>query len=241
MMLGLHAPDEGTLTVLGLDPTHVGPEVRSRLGYSPEHHEVPPDVRAVDFVRHLGEVHGLPHREATNRASDVLWLVGLGEERFRPLGTMSTGQRQRVKLAQALVHDPALLLLDEPTDGLDPVQRDDMLPIIRRIDTTFGIDVVLSSHLLEEVERICDAAVILRDGRVVTAWWSTSTAARRRRGPWPRCSWPEGPTSSARPAASWSGRARHWGPTPMPRPCSTSCAMPWSTPAPASGAWARGP
>lgn len=167
MMLGLHAPDEGTLTVLGLDPTHVGPEVRSRLGYSPEHHEVPPDVRAVDFVRHLGEVHGLPHREATNRASDVLWLVGLGEERFRPLGTMSTGQRQRVKLAQALVHDPALLLLDEPTDGLDPVQRDDMLALIRRIGTTFGIDVVLSSHLLEEVERICDAAVILRDGRVV--------------------------------------------------------------------------
>jgi ABC-2 type transport system ATP-binding protein len=96
-------------------------------------------------------------------------MVGLGEERFRPVGTMSTGQRQRVKLAQAIAHDPQLVLLDEPTDGLDPVQRDDMLALIRRIGAEFGINVLLSSHLLEEVERTCDAAVILANGEVVTS------------------------------------------------------------------------
>jgi ABC-2 type transport system ATP-binding protein len=169
LMLGLHKPDGGSLEVLGLDPTRAGAAVRSRIGYAPEHHRLPPDTRAHDFVRHIAQVHGLPKRDATNRASDALWSVGLGEERFRPIGTMSTGQRQRVKLAQAIAHDPDLVLLDEPTDGLDPVQRDDMLALIRRIGTEFGIHVVVSSHLLEEVERICDAAVILREGQVVAS------------------------------------------------------------------------
>ncbi|MCD9623717.1 ABC transporter ATP-binding protein [Rhabdothermincola salaria] len=169
LLLGLHRPDDGRLRVLGLDPTVAGPAVRARIGYSPEHHLLPPDTRAHDLVRHLAEIHGLPHREATARASDALWQVGLGEERFRPVGTMSTGQRQRVKLAQAIAHDPALVLLDEPTDGLDPVQRDEMLALIRRVGTEFGIHVVISSHLLEEVERTCDAAVILRAGQVVAA------------------------------------------------------------------------
>ena len=169
LMLGLHRPDDGTLRVLGLDPTKAGSTVRARIGYSPEHHRLPPDTRAHDFVRHIAQVHGLPRRDATNRASDALWSVGLGEERYRPIGTMSTGQRQRVKLAQAIAHDPDLVLLDEPTDGLDPVQREDMLALIRRIGTEFGIHVVVSSHLLEEVERICDAAVILREGRVVAS------------------------------------------------------------------------
>ncbi len=166
MILGLHRADSGELEVFGLDPSTAGPEVRALLGYSPEHHTLPPDVRAHDLVRHIAELHGLPHRDATNRASDALWAVGLGEERFRPIGTMSTGQRQRVKLAQAIAHDPQLVLLDEPTDGLDPVQRDQMLELIRRCGTEFGIDVLLSSHLLEEVERVCDAVVILRDGVV---------------------------------------------------------------------------
>jgi ABC-2 type transport system ATP-binding protein len=169
LVLGLHHATEGRVSVLGLDPTHAGPDIRARVGYSPEHHTLPPDTRAHDLVRHIAEVHGLPFRDATSRASDALWQVGLGEERFRPIGTMSTGQRQRVKLAQAIAHDPALVLLDEPTDGLDPVQRDDMLALIRRVGTEFGIDIVLSSHLLEEVERICDGAVILREGRVVAA------------------------------------------------------------------------
>jgi ABC-2 type transport system ATP-binding protein len=167
MILGLHRPDAGRLEVFGLDPATAGPAVRARLGYSPEHHTLPPDVRANDLVRHIAEVHGLPARDATNRASDALWAVGLGEERFRPIGTMSTGQRQRVKLAQAIAHDPKLVLLDEPTDGLDPVQRDQMLELIRRCGTEFGIDVLLSSHLLEEVERVCDSVVILGDGKVV--------------------------------------------------------------------------
>jgi len=166
MILGLHRADAGELAVFGLDPSTAGPEVRALLGYSPEHHTLPPDVRAHDLVRHIAELHGLPHRDATNRASDALWAVGLGEERFRPIGTMSTGQRQRVKLAQAIAHDPRLVLLDEPTDGLDPVQRDQMLELIRRCGTEFGIDVLLSSHLLEEVERVCDSVVILRDGVV---------------------------------------------------------------------------
>ena len=167
MLLGLHRPDEGALQVFGLDPMTAGAAVRERLGYSPEHHVLPSDVQAFDLVRHIAELHGLPRRDATNRASDALYAVGLGEERFRPIGTMSTGQKQRVKLAQAIAHDPQLVLLDEPTDGLDPMQRDQMLELIRRCALEFGIDVLLSSHLLEEVERVCDAVVILGGGHVV--------------------------------------------------------------------------
>ena len=122
---------------------------------------------ASDFVKHMAEVRGMPRGEARGRASDALWLVGLGEERSRALGTMSTGQRQRVKLAQAIASGPALLLLDEPTDGLDPVQRDEMLSLIRQVSREYGIDVVLSSHLLEEVERICDHIVALDAGQLV--------------------------------------------------------------------------
>lgn len=169
MILGLHRPDQGQLTVLGRDPSTAGPEIRARIGYSPEHHVLPPDLRAHDLVSHIARVHGLPRREATTRASDALWLVGLGEERYRAIGTMSTGQRQRVKLAQAIAHDPTLVLLDEPTDGLDPVQRDEVLALIRRIGTEFGIHIVLSSHLLDEIERICDSVVILGDGGVRTS------------------------------------------------------------------------
>jgi ABC-2 type transport system ATP-binding protein len=118
-------------------------------------------------VRHLAELHGLPRREATSRASDALWEVGLGEERFRPVGTMSTGQRQRVKLAQAIVHDPELLLLDEPTNGLDPSQREDMLGLIEHVGVDLGMHVIVSSHLLDEVERVSASVVILESGRVV--------------------------------------------------------------------------
>jgi ABC-2 type transport system ATP-binding protein len=169
LALGLTHPDDGRLEVLGLDPVSAGPEVRAVIGYSPEHHALPPDVRAYDHVAHLAEIHGLPRRAAAARASDALYQVGLGEERFRPVGTMSTGQKQRVKLAAALAHDPSLVLLDEPTDGLDPVQRDDMLGLIRRVGTEFGINVLLSSHLLDEVERVCDSAVILANGLVAAA------------------------------------------------------------------------
>ena len=166
LLLGLYGRDGGTLSVLDIDPAHSGPELRLRIGYAPEHHNLPPDMHAADFVRHIALLHGIPRNVSTERASDALWQVGLGEERFRPIGTMSTGQRQRVKLAQAIVHDPALVMLDEPTDGLDPVQRDDMLRLIRRISSEFGIDMLLSSHHLEEVERVCDSVVILAGGVV---------------------------------------------------------------------------
>ena len=179
LVLGLRSRDGGELTVLGKDPATAGIEVRSRVGYAPEHHDLPTELAANDFVRHLAEMHLLPRRAAVQRANDALWLVGLGEERFRPVGDMSTGQRQRVKLASAIAHDPELVLLDEPTDGLDPMQRTEMLALIRRIGTEFGARILVSSHHLEEVERICDAVVIVEGGEVVHA----GTLDELRRGP----------------------------------------------------------
>ena len=167
ILLGLRRATAGSSEVLGLDPVTRGAELRALVGYGPERNVLPEDMPASDFVKHLAEVRGMPKDEARGRASDALWLVGLGEERFRALGTMSTGQRQRVKLAQAVAADPSLVFLDEPTDGLDPVQRDEMLTLIRQISGEYGIDVLLSSHLLEEVERICDNVVALDAGRLV--------------------------------------------------------------------------
>ena len=164
MVLGFHRAEAGHLSVLGLDPWTAGPDVRARIGYAAEHEALPPDVRAHDFVRHVAELHGIPKRQAIARASDALFEVGLGEERFRALGTMSTGQKQRVKLAQAIVHDPELVLLDEPTNGLDPMQRDQLLSLVRRCGSELGLNVVLSSHLLDEVERTCDRVVIIANG-----------------------------------------------------------------------------
>src|SRR6266850_2422325 len=146
-----------------MDPMKAGWKLRQRIGYAPEDDRFPPDVKANELVRHFAEMRGIPHRSAVVRASEVLFEVGLGEERFRPIGTMSTGQRQRVKLAQALVHDPELVLLDEPTNGLDPGQREDMLAELRQIAGTFGINILLASHLLGEVRGTCDAAVVLKD------------------------------------------------------------------------------
>jgi ABC-2 type transport system ATP-binding protein len=179
VVLGLRSRDGGDLTVLGRDPATAGIETRARIGYAPEHHDLPAELAATDLVRHLAEMHLLPRRAAVQRANDALWLVGLGEERFRPVGTMSTGQRQRVKLASAIAHDPELVLLDEPTDGLDPMQRTEMLDLIRRIGTEFGMQILVSSHHLEEVERICDSVVIVEGGEVVHA----GTLADVRRGP----------------------------------------------------------
>jgi len=179
LVLGLRSRNDGELVVLGRDPQSAGIEVRARIGYAPEHHDLPAELAASDFVRHIAEMHLLPRRAAVQRANDALWLVGLGEERFRSVGTMSTGQRQRVKLASAIAHDPELVLLDEPTDGLDPMQRTEMLALIRRIGTEFGMHILLSSHHLEEAERICDAVVIVEGGEVVHA----GTLADLRRGP----------------------------------------------------------
>jgi ABC-2 type transport system ATP-binding protein len=176
LALGLLKPTAGSISVLGLDPDAHGPELRAQIGYGPERNVFPDDLRAYDFVRHLAEVKGLPRDEARSRASDSLYLVGLGEERFRALGTMSTGQRQRVKLAQAIAADPRLIVLDEPTDGLDPVQRDEMLNIIVQVNRNFGIDVMLSSHVLEEVERVCDHVVALSEGRLIAQGAMTDLA-----------------------------------------------------------------
>lgn len=166
-LLGLRPPTSGSATVLGLDPRSQGAALRAQVGFAPERDVLPDEMRAVDFVRHLAQVRGLPRSEARTRASDSLWLVGLGEERTRTLGTMSTGQRQRVKLAQAVASDPQLVLLDEPTSGLDPTQRTEMLTLIGEISNEHSVNVVLSSHLLEEVERVCDHIVALDAGRLV--------------------------------------------------------------------------
>jgi ABC-2 type transport system ATP-binding protein len=169
IMLGLLAPTSGSVRVFGLDPTVEPDKVRARVGYMPEHECLPPDVSAAEFVTHLGRISGLPRTAARERASEALRHVGLYEERYRQIGGYSTGMKQRVKLAQALVHDPDLLLLDEPTNGLDPAGRDAMLALIHRIGNEFGISVVVCSHLLGEVERICDSLIAIEAGHLLRA------------------------------------------------------------------------
>ncbi len=169
ILLGLLAPTSGETRVFDLDPTTDTDRVRARVGYMPEHDCLPPDVSAAEFVTHLGRISGLPRTAARERASEALRHVGLYEERYRQIGGYSTGMKQRVKLAQALVHDPDLLLLDEPTNGLDPAGRDAMLALVHRIGNEFGISVVVCSHLLGEVERICDSLVAIEGGRLLRA------------------------------------------------------------------------
>ena len=147
----------------------------------PEHDCLPPDVSATELVVHMARMSGLPMTSARERAADTLRHVGLYEERYRPIGTYSTGMKQRVKLAQALVHDPRLVLLDEPTNGLDPAGRDDMLALIRTIGTVFGISVLVTSHLMGELERVCDHVVVIDGGRLLrSAATSEVTAATQR-------------------------------------------------------------
>ncbi|HZB34297.1 MAG TPA: ABC transporter ATP-binding protein [Streptosporangiaceae bacterium] len=167
ILLGLLAPTGGEATVLGLDIAGDGGQIRERVGYMPEHDCLPPDMPATEFVVHMARMSGLPATAARERAADTLRHVGLYEERYRPIGGYSTGMRQRVKLAQALVHDPQLVFLDEPTNGLDPAGRDEMLGLIRRIGAEFGISVLVTSHLLGELERICDHVVIIDGGRLL--------------------------------------------------------------------------
>src|SRR2546430_2470906 len=169
ILLGLIDPTAGGVRVLGLDPTREADAVRGRVGYMPEHDCLPPDLVAAEFVTHMARMSGLPRTSARERASEALRHVGLYEERYRQIGGYSTGMKQRVKLAQALVHDPDLLLLDEPTNGLDPAGRDAMLTLIYRIGTEFNISVVVCSHLLGEVERICDSLVAIDGGKLLRA------------------------------------------------------------------------
>jgi ABC-2 type transport system ATP-binding protein len=167
ILLGLLPATSGSARVLGLDVSTQGTEIRSLVGYMPEHDCLPADVSASDLVVHLGQMSGLPYPAARERAADVLRHVGLAEERYRPIGGYSTGMKQRAKLAQALAHDPKLVLLDEPTNGLDPSSRDDMLSLVRKIGTEFGIAVLVTSHLLGELERISDHVVVLDSGQLL--------------------------------------------------------------------------
>jgi len=165
-LLGFLRPDRGTLLAFGLDPGAHPLEVRRRIGYLPEADCHVPGMTAAAYVAFAGELSGLPRDEAISRAHEVLYYVGLGEARYRNVDTYSTGMKQRVKLAQALVHDPDLLLLDEPTNGLDPQGREDMLTLVADVATHRQMSLVLCSHLLRDVERVCERVIVLNQGVV---------------------------------------------------------------------------
>ncbi|MFN9086545.1 MAG: ABC transporter ATP-binding protein [Gemmatimonadaceae bacterium] len=167
--LGLVEPTSGTAALAGHDVCTERDAIRALVGYMPEHDCLPPEMSAAEFVTFMARCSGLPANAARERAAEVLRHVGLFEERYRPMGGYSTGMGQRVKLAQALVHDPRLLILDEPTNGLDPAGRDDMLALIERTGREFGMSVLVSSHLLGELERIAERIVLIEAGRLVRA------------------------------------------------------------------------
>jgi ABC-2 type transport system ATP-binding protein len=165
-LLGFLKPETGTMSVLGLDVARSPLEIRARLGYMPESDAHIPGMNAVSFVAYCGELAGLPTADAMQRAHEVLYYVGLGEARYRNLETYSTGMKQRIKLAQALVHDPDLLFLDEPTNGMDPKGRDEMLELIRDLAHNKNVNLILSSHLLPDVEYTCDHVVVMDKGQI---------------------------------------------------------------------------
>ena len=165
LFLGLLKPTSGSAEVMG-DKTYESVEARARLGYMPEHDCLPTAITASEFLTHMAQVSGIPPAFARIRAAEILRYVGLEEERYRPIGQYSTGMKQRVKLAQSLAHDPLVVLLDEPTAGLAPGGREDMLRLIRRTGRDFGISIVLSSHLMGDVETTCDRIIVLDGGRV---------------------------------------------------------------------------
>jgi ABC-2 type transport system ATP-binding protein len=169
LLLGLLTPDSGRATVLGHDVAIEPVNARARVGYLPEGRCLPPDMTAADFVAFMAQLAGIPTRPAKERASEVLYQVGLEEERYRAVGGFSLGMQQRVKLAAALVHDPQLLLLDEPTDGMDPQGRLDMLALIARVRAELGVDVLISTHLLGDVEQVCDRVIVVHAGRVLAS------------------------------------------------------------------------
>ena len=166
-LLGLLSPDSGRIKVLNLDVAARPLEIRARVGYMPENDAHIPGMTAVSFVAYCARLSGLPASDAMQRAHEVLHYVGLGEARYRNVETYSTGMKQRIKLAQALVHDPDLLLLDEPTNGMDPKGREDMLALVRDIAHNRNISLILSSHVMPDVDSVCDAVVVMNHGQVV--------------------------------------------------------------------------
>ena len=168
-LLGFVVPDQGRMRVLDKDVAASPLEIRARIGYMPESDSHIPGMNAVSFVAYCGELCGLPRADAMQRAHEVLFYVGLGEARYRNIETYSTGMKQRIKLAQALVHDPDLLFLDEPTNGMDPKGRDEMLELVRDLAHRKGVNVILSSHLLPDVEYTCDQVVVMDKGTIAAA------------------------------------------------------------------------
>src|SRR5687767_5777525 len=166
-LLGFLVPVKGSMRVLGLDVASAALEIRERIGYMPESDAHIPGMNAVSFVAYCGQLSGLPATDAMQRAHEVLYYVGLGEARYRNVETYSTGMKQRIKLAQALVHDPDLLLLDEPTNGMDPKGRDDMLALVRDIAHNKKISLILSSHVMPDVDSVCDSVIVMNRGQVV--------------------------------------------------------------------------
>ncbi|HEX4565424.1 MAG TPA: ABC transporter ATP-binding protein [Vicinamibacterales bacterium] len=167
-LLGFVKPDQGRMTVLDLNVAESPLAIRARIGYMPESDAHIPGMNAVTFVAYCGQLAGLPAVDAMQRAHEVLQYVGLGEARYRNVETYSTGMKQRIKLAQALVHDPDLLFLDEPTNGMDPKGRDEMLELVRDLGHNKGVSLILSSHLLPDVEYTCDHVVVMDKGQVAT-------------------------------------------------------------------------
>jgi ABC-2 type transport system ATP-binding protein len=165
-LLGFVVPSAGRMQVLGLDVAQAPLDIRARVGYMPENDAHIPGMNAVSFVAYCGELCGLPRADAMQRAHEVLFYVGLGEARYRNVETYSTGMKQRIKLAQALVHDPDLLLLDEPTNGMDPKGRDEMLELVRDLAHNKNVNLIVSSHVLPDVEYTCDQIVVMDKGRV---------------------------------------------------------------------------
>jgi ABC-2 type transport system ATP-binding protein len=168
-LLGFLVPAQGRMRVLGLDVAESPLEIRARIGYMPETDGHIPGLNAVEFVSYCGQLAGLPPADATQRAHEVLYYCGLGEARYRKLETYSTGMKQRIKLAQAIVHDPDLLFLDEPTNGMDPKGREEMLELVRDLAHNKGINLILSSHLLPDVEYTCDQVVVMDKGRIAAS------------------------------------------------------------------------
>ncbi len=179
VLLGFLRPDAGEVRVLGMRVEDDPLAVRQRLGFVPEVDCHIPGMTAVAYVAYCGMLCGMPRRDAIQRAHEMLYLVGLGEERYRHLEEYSSGMKQRIKIAQALVHDPQLLLLDEPTNGMDPHGRREVLELIRDLTRTKGIHVLLSSHLLPDVEFACSSVLMLHQGKVVGSGGLAELVARK--------------------------------------------------------------
>ena len=168
-LLGFVTPSSGTMRVLGYDVAKSAMAIRTRVGYMPENDAHIPGMNAVSFVAYCGELSGLPPSDAMQRAHEVLFYVGLGEARYRKVETYSTGMKQRIKLAQALVHDHDLVFLDEPTNGLDPAGRDEMLALVGDLARNKGVNAIVSSHLLPDIEATCSHVVVMDKGQVAAA------------------------------------------------------------------------